>query len=56
MIGARTRSGPGLAERLEAKAARLAAAHAEAMLRARRADPGRWRKARLLWPLSTGDR
>lgn len=56
MIGARTRTGPGLADRLEAKAARLAAAHAEATLRARRADPGRWRKARLLWPLSTGDR
>lgn len=55
MISVRTRPGPGMAERLAAKAARLAAAHAEAMLRARRADHGRWRKARLLWPLSTGD-
>lgn len=56
MIRVRNPPGPGMAERLEAKAARLAAAHAEAMLRARRADPGRWRTARLLWPLSTGDK
>lgn len=40
-----------LAERLAERAARLAAARAEGTARARRADPWRWRKAGLLWPL-----
>ena len=39
------------AARLAAKARRLALAHAENRLRARRKDGARWRQARLLWPL-----
>lgn len=45
------RSQHGLARRLARKARALAQARAESRLLARRADPGRWRKARLLWPL-----
>lgn len=45
-----------LVSRLAAKAATLATAAAENRLRARRADPLRWRLPRLLWPLlSKGD-
>jgi len=40
-----------LAVRLTRHAETLAKARGE--LRARRADPQRWRKARLLWPLFT---
>ncbi|MCR2834258.1 hypothetical protein [Parerythrobacter lacustris] len=36
---------------LEAKARRLAEAHGENRLRARRNDAGRWRITALLWPL-----
>ncbi|KPL68933.1 hypothetical protein SZ64_12985 [Erythrobacter sp. SG61-1L] len=42
-----------LTAKLTAKAARIAAAAAENGLRARRADPLRWRLPRLLWPLIT---
>jgi len=42
-------------EHLKAKAAALAAAYAETRLRERRADPSRWRRAALLWPLMTKD-
>jgi hypothetical protein len=45
-----------LVVRLAAKAARIAEAHAEAALRARRDDPARWRRAGLLWPLFAKDR
>lgn len=49
-------SSPRLAASLTAKAARIAAAAAESGLRARRADPLRWRLPHLLWPLlSKGD-
>jgi len=37
--------------RLAQRAAALAEASAESTLRARRADPLRWRLPRLLWPL-----
>jgi hypothetical protein len=46
---------PRLAAGLAAKAAALARAHGETVLRARRADPTRWRRARLLWPLFAKD-
>lgn len=39
------------AARLAAKARLLAEARAESRWRAHRADPWRWRAARLLWPL-----
>lgn len=42
-----------LAARLARRAGDLARAHAEDTLRAARADPWRWRKAQLLWPLFT---
>ncbi|BBC71598.1 conserved hypothetical protein [Altererythrobacter sp. B11] len=50
-ITARPPDRAGFAARIAARARTLAAAHAEAALRARRADPARWRMARLLWPL-----
>jgi hypothetical protein len=56
MITARSDPQSRAMRKLEAKAALLAAAHAERTLRARRSDPVRWRMARLLWPLLTGDR
>ena len=46
----------GFAARLAAKAGRLAEARAEARRRAADADPWRWRKPALLWPLFTGER
>ena len=42
-----------LARRLAERAAVLAEARAEEAILASRADPSRWRKARLLWPLFT---
>ena len=42
-----------LARRLAAKARLLAEAAGEARALARRDDPGRWRNARLVWPLFT---
>ncbi len=45
----------GFAARLAARAATLAKAHGESLLRARRNDAARWRSARLLWPLFTKD-
>jgi hypothetical protein len=44
-----------LAAGLAAKAAALARARGETALRARRADPARWRRAGLLWPLFAKD-
>lgn len=43
------------AQRLAAHASALARARAEGLLLERRGDPARWHKARLLWPLFTGD-
>jgi hypothetical protein len=51
MIDARAITEGPLIQQLEARAERLAAAHAEARLRKRRTDPARWRLPRLLWPL-----
>jgi hypothetical protein len=50
-------SGPdrGLSKRLADRAGQLARAVIESRLRARRADPLRWRKAGLLWPLFIKD-
>ncbi|KLE34465.1 hypothetical protein [Aurantiacibacter luteus] len=56
LIAARVGRHPGLAARLAERARKLAVAHAENALRTRRADPWRWRKARLLWPLIGGER
>jgi hypothetical protein len=53
MIEASTPDTAGLARRLADKAGALAAAFAEAQLRERRGEAGRWRSARLLWPLLT---
>ena len=55
LIAARTARSPGLAARLAERARTLAVAHAETIQRARRSDAGRWRKARLLWPLFGGE-
>jgi hypothetical protein len=56
MIEARIAGRGGvLAARLARKAGALARAHAASRLLARRGDPGRWRSARLLWPLFTKD-
>lgn len=44
-----------VAARLEALARAIAVARAEAQVLARRGDPVRWRRARLLWPTFTGD-
>jgi hypothetical protein len=46
----------GLAARLADKAARIAEARTASLLRARRGDPSRWRRAVLLWPLFAKDR
>ena len=53
MITARAKGGAALTARLVHRAAALACAHAETRALAARGDPGRWRKARLLWPLFT---
>lgn len=54
MIRAALATSPrSLARQLARKAGALAQARAEDRLLARRADPSRWRKARLLWPLFT---
>jgi hypothetical protein len=45
-----------LVARLAAKAEALARAAAENRRRAARADPARWRRAALLWPLFAKDR
>ncbi|QZH76367.1 MAG: hypothetical protein JY451_07485 [Erythrobacter sp.] len=55
MIRARSTIRTGFAARLARRAQVLAQAAAESALRARRADPARWRKARLLWPLFSRD-
>lgn len=56
MMAADTRTSfAALAARLTAKAAALAAARSETAALTRRGDPARWRKARLLWPLFTGE-
>lgn len=44
------------AVRLADKAARFAQARGETLLRDRREDPSRWRRAALLWPLFVKDR
>jgi len=49
LIGARIAS--GLSRRLTAKAGQLATTHAENTIRSAHRDSGRWRNARLLWPL-----
>ena len=56
MISARPDARDGFAKRLADKARKLAAAHAENRLRAARGEAGRWRKARLLWPLQHGSK
>jgi len=56
MITARPADQSHALKKLEEKAARIAAAHAEDKLRSRRSDPVRWRMPRLLWPLMTGDK
>jgi hypothetical protein len=48
-------AGRAFADRLAARAAGIAEARAEAALRARRADPSRWRRAAVLWPLFAKD-
>lgn len=55
MIEAKAATAGGFAARLAARAAQLAVAGAEATLLARRGDPARWRRARLLWPLFAKD-
>lgn len=44
-----------LARSLASRASELAKARAEERLAETRADPWRWRKAHLLWPLFTKD-
>ena len=56
MITARIASGSALLARLSLRAKALAEASAENRLRTRAADPWRWRRAQLLWPLITKDR
>jgi hypothetical protein len=57
MIDAKLMESTGnLAARLAVRAAMLAKAYGESLLRERRADPVRWRHATLLWPLFTKDR
>lgn len=51
MIEAKISGIARLANRLSARAARLAEAAVENRTRARRRDPLRWRRADLLWPL-----
>ena len=55
LISARAARSPGLAVRLAERARVLAMARAETIYRARRGDAGRWRQARLLWPLFGGE-
>ncbi|USA39019.1 hypothetical protein [Pelagerythrobacter marinus] len=56
MIAARLRQPRGaFAAALARKAARLARARAETLLRARRDAASRWREPRLLWPLFAKD-
>lgn len=55
MIRGRSQNRTGFAARLARRAEALAQAAAENALRARRADPARWRQARLLWPLFSRD-
>jgi hypothetical protein len=50
-----SRTADGLASRLTRKAAALAEAAIASRRLARRAEPSRWRSARLLWPLFTKD-
>lgn len=47
----RAATGAGFAARLLARAGALAEARAERAALARRRDPRRWRRAKLLWPL-----
>lgn len=47
---------PRLAASLTARAATLAKAYGETLLRARRGDPSHWHRAALLWPLFAKDR
>lgn len=54
MIRAHPRSA-GLTRRLAERVRKLAEAHAANRLLARRAEPRRWRDARLLWPLFAKD-
>jgi len=51
MIG--TDAFTALAARLAQRAGRIAEAHGESVALARRANPRRWRLARLLWPRFT---
>ena len=51
MIDSRIKPSGRLLQGLEDRAERLASARAEERLRERRADPSRWRRPRLLWPL-----
>lgn len=51
MIEAHSLTSAALITRLTRKAEKLAAAHGENVLRARKRDPWRWRRSRLLWPL-----
>lgn len=53
MIGATVTFAPA---RLAQRAAALAEAHAETVLRKHRSDPWRWRAANLLWPLFSRNR
>ena len=53
MIEAKTSDSAGFVQRLAAKATALAEAYAASRLLERRADPTRWRRAGLLWPLTT---
>lgn len=56
MIAAKlSRSADGIASQLTRKAVALAEAAIASRRLARRADPSRWRSARLLWPLFTKD-
>ena len=55
MIDAQSTGGEALARRLADRAKTLAVAVGTSRLLARRADPARWRKARLLWPLFAKD-
>jgi hypothetical protein len=57
MIDAKlTDSSGNFAARLATRAALLARAYGESLLRERHADSARWRRATLLWPLFTKDR
>jgi hypothetical protein len=49
-------TGGSFAARLTARAAALAQAYGETLLRERRDDPSRWHRPSLLWPLFAKDR